>query len=396
MTLTAQEQDFARQHIDDDLAKLALIAHRYPDVSVQALLPRIAALRKLRAKVPSWFRFDLAVPPVVSVEQASSEQTAHFKASRCTGHRMLDLTGGLGVDAFFWAKSFDEVVYVERDPDLAKTARHNFALLGANNIRVEKAEAERFLCECAETFDLIYVDPARRDEHQRRVFRLEDCSPNVLALRDLLLEKAPRVWIKAAPLLDISLALEQLQSVERVLVVSVVGEVKEVLLQLGRTAKPAEEVPIEAVLLSSCGTQTFLFTQAEERNSTPIYAAPKGYLYEPDAALLKAGAFKTFAMRFELAKLHPHAHLYTSEQHLPDVPGRCFAVEAVLKYDRKTVHQHLAELKANVVVRHFPDTAEKVRQRLGLSEGGNKYLFGTTTPDGQKLLVLCRPTLTLV
>lgn len=392
MILTEQEQAFALQHIDDDLAALALAAHRYPQVKVSALLPHLAALRKLRTKVPSWFRFDLALPSTVSVEQASSERTARFKASLFSGQRLLDLTGGLGIDAFFWADTFQEVVYVEQDLALAQAAKHNFTLLGANNIRVEVAEAGRFLLENKQTFDLIYIDPARRDEQQRRVFRLEDCSPNVLALRESLLQKAPRVLVKAAPMLDLVRAQEQLQSVERTWIVSVDGEVKEVLLLLGSTLTDTDDTLMEAAMLSADGARLFSFRRSEERSCTPLFSAPRRYLYEPDAAILKAGAFKTFAVRYGLPKLHEHAHLYTSDMLVPEAPARHFVVEAVLKYDRRAVQQHLPERKANVAVRHFPDTAEQVRRRLGLSEGGDAYLFGTTTPDGQKILVLCRKT----
>lgn len=392
MILNEQEQAFARQYLDADLAALALSAHRYPQIRVSALLPHLVALRKLQAKVPSWFRFDLALPPAVSVEQASSEQTAHFKARLFSGRRLLDLTGGLGIDAFFWAKSFEEVVYVEREPALVEMARHNFALLGASNIRVQVREAERFLEESEEHFDLIYLDPARRNEQQQRVFDLEACSPNVLALRELLLRRAPQVLIKAAPMLDLTLAMEQLQSVDRVWVVSSEGEVKEVLLLLRQKSTNLDKTPIEAVALSSRGTYAFTFSRSEEHRSLPLFSAPKRYLYEPNAAILKAGAFKTFAVRYGLAKLHPHAHLYTSEVFVPNVPAKCFAVEAVLKYDRRAVQQHLPERKANVGVRHFPESAQQMRKRLGLSEGGDRYLFGTTTPEGRKILILCRRT----
>ncbi|MCS7037189.1 MAG: hypothetical protein RMJ33_08405 [Saprospiraceae bacterium] len=396
MILTEQEQAFVRQHIDDDLATLALTAHRYPEISVATLLPSMAALRKIRVKAPSWFRLDLDVPPAMSVEQASSEQAARFKASLFSGRRLLDLTGGMGIDAFFWAKAFEEVVYLERGLALAQAARHNFALLGAANIRVENLDAERFLLERAETFDLIYADPSRRDDQQRRVFRFEDCSPNVLALRPLLLQRAAHVLVKAAPMLDLALAQEQMESIERIWVVSVGGEVKELLLLLGHTRANADEIPIEAAMLAAHGTVQFSFNRVEEHTCTPRFSAPQHYLYEPDAALLKAGAFKTFAVRYGLAKLHPHAHLYTSMALVPEAPARCFVVEEVLPYDRRVVQRYLPERKANVAVRHFPDSAEQVRQRLGLSDGGDRYLFGTTGPDGQKILVLCRRTLALI
>ncbi len=396
MILSQEEQDFVRRHLGDDLGALALRAHRHPEVCLPQLLPYLSALQKIRVKLPSWFRLDLDIPLPLSVEQASSEPTARFKASLFSGCRMADLTGGLGVDAFFWAQSFREVLYVERDPTLAEAARRNFAVLGAHNICVQNALAEHFLLRLTEPLDLVYLDPSRRDEHRRRLFRLEDCSPNVPALRELLLQKAPQVLLKTSPMLDIAQAAKQLKQVERVWVISVGGEVREVLLLLQGLEIPLDEIAVEAVVLTPEQTVTFVFNRAEEQSATPNYSEPQRYLYEPDAALLKAGAFKTFAVRYGLAKLHPLAHLYTAEHLVPCLPARCFTVEAVLKYDRREVHRHLPTRRAHVAVRNFPHTAEEMRKNLGLLEGGDTYLFGTTAPNGQKILLMCRRTPTFM
>ncbi len=393
--LNALEREFVRQHLDEDPAVLALSAHRYPEVPVSSLLPFIKALRNIRDKVPSWFLFDIDIPPPLAVEQASSEVMARFKAELFNGRRMADLSGGMGVDAFFWSRSFQEVLYLEQDDEIARSAQHNFARLDASNIRVVVGNAEQFIARCSTSFDLIYVDPARRTNDSRRIFRLEDCSPNVVALHPDLLRISPRVLIKASPLLDLSRATAQLRHVERIWVVSVAGEVKEVLLLLGREASFFESTPIEAVVLSHASKHTFSFTPAEERSTTPHYGPPQHFLYEPDAALLKAGAFKSFAVRFGLTKLHPHAHLYTSARQILEIPGRSFRIEAVVKYDRKAVARYLPEYKANIAVRHFPDSVEQVYRRLGLSPGGDIYLFGTTSMSGEKILLLCRKTNTI-
>ncbi|MFN0013591.1 MAG: THUMP-like domain-containing protein, partial [Saprospiraceae bacterium] len=241
----------------------------------------------------------------------------------------------------------------------------------------------------AEHFDLLYLDPARRADRHRRVFQLADCEPNVLALREMLLDRADRVLLKTAPLLDISLAVKQLGAVSRVWVVSVANEVKEVLYLLEKSERLVDDLPIEAVCIGD-ETLVFCFTRSEERASEPEYALPQGYLYEPDAAVLKAGAFKTFASRFGLAKLHPQTHLYTSPVLVPSVPGRCFTVDAVVKYDRKAVREVLPDGRANVAVRHFPDKPEAVRQKLGLTDGGEFYLIGVTDADGRKVVVVGR------
>jgi len=387
--LTAADRKFVRDHLNDDLHRLLLSAQRYPGVAVQACVAQIEALRKVRLKIPAWFRFELDMPPLLSVEQASSEAAARFKSTLFSGKKMADLTGGMGVDAYFFAQQFEQVTYVERNPELIALTRHNFAALGAANIRVVETDSEAFLKTTTEHYDLLYLDPARRADRHRRVFQLADCEPNVPALREMLLAHGDRVLVKTAPLLDLSQACEQLGSVAGMWVVSVENEVKEVLYLLEKSAPAPDQTPIEAVCLGH-EMHIFRFTRTEERDAKPEYTLPQGYLYEPDAAVLKAGAFKAFACRFGLAKLHPQTHLYTSPSLVPDVPGRTFAVEAVLKYDRKAVQQVLPEGRANVSARNFPDSPDAMRRKLGLADGGEHYLFGVTDVTGRKVLVLGR------
>jgi hypothetical protein len=387
--LNAVDRQFVQEHLNDDLHRLLLSAHRFPGISVPAAVGQIEAMRKVRSKIPSWFRFDLEFPPALSVEQASSEQTAQFKASLLTGNKMADLTGGMGVDTFFFAQHFKQATYLEQNSELADLARHNFGVLRATNIQVVTLPAEDFINQNTDHFDLIYIDPARRGDRQQRVFRLEDCSPDILAIKDRLLETSDRVLLKTAPLLDLNLAVEQLQSVVHIWVVSVDNEVKEVLYLLEKSAPAIGNIPIEAVCLGEV-PRFFSCTRLEEQAAPPPYAPPQRYLYEPDAAVLKAGAFKSFARRFGLNKLHPNTHLYTSETFVPDVPGRSFTIETVLRYDRKAVQQAIPGKKANVAVRNFPDSVEQVRQKLGLMDGGDLFLFGTTDLEERKILVLGR------
>lgn len=388
--LTGTLQKFILDHFNDDLPRLLLSAHRYPGIPVREAVAQIEALRKIRTKIPSWFRFDLNCPPLLSVEQASSEQTARFKAGLFSGKRMADLTGGMGVDAYFYAQHFDRVFYVEQNPELAVRARHNFAVLGATNIDVAAEEAEVFLQHHTEPFDLLYLDPARRDGRQRRVFRLDDCQPNILSIKELLLKRASKVLIKTAPLLDLHQAAEQLGAVSHIWVVSVDNEVREVLYLLEKPASGAlpshPDIPVEAVSLG-LSVRTFVFTRADEQAATPDYSTPLRYLYEPDAAILKAGAFRIFARRFGLAKLHPNTHLYTSERLVADIPARVFAIDAVLKYERKAVGAAIPSGRANVAARNFPDSVEAMRKKLALADGGDVYMFGATDIDGPKLVV---------
>lgn len=387
--MTDATRAFIREHQHDEPARLLLSAKRYPAVNVPLAAEQIRALEKVRAKIPSWYRFDLTFPPLLSVEQASSEATARFKAGLLSGKSMADLTGGMGVDAYFFAQHFEQVTYVERNAELAELARFNFGVLGAGNIDVVNTETEDFLKNATGRFDLLYIDPARRDEQQRRVFRLEDCQPNVPTLLDLLFLRAPRVLLKTAPLLDLKSVMEQLGTVLEIWVVATDNEVKEVLYLLSKEEYAGDNTPVTAVNLGA-QTQRFVFTRAEEQSAAPEYAVPQRYLYEPNAAILKAGAFKSFATRFGLAKLHAHTHLYTSTDFVPGVPGRVFSVEAVTRYDRKAVQTAVPDGKANIAVRNFPDSAEAVRKKLGLKDGGEAYLFGARDMEERVTVIVCK------
>ncbi|MFN0016229.1 MAG: RsmD family RNA methyltransferase, partial [Saprospiraceae bacterium] len=200
--LTAADRKFVQEHLNADLHRLLLSARRYQGVDVPACVAQIEALQKIRTKLPTWYRFDLELPPLLSVEQASSESTARFKSGLFFGKNMADLTGGMGADTCFFSRQFEQVFYVERNPGLAALARHNFATMGMANIQVAETTAEAFLENTAAHFDLLYLDPARRADRHRRVIQLADCEPNVLALREMLLDRTDRVLLKTAPLLD--------------------------------------------------------------------------------------------------------------------------------------------------------------------------------------------------
>jgi THUMP domain-like len=379
--------EFIAAHLTDDPHRLLLSAHRYPDLPMAYIAAQVQALQKIRDKVPSWYNPQLRFPAALSLEQASSEQAAQFKAGLFRGQRMADLTGGLGIDSWAWAQCFAEVTYVEQQAELVETAAHNFAVLGMANIRCRHTTAETFLAETDEAFDLIYLDPARRGARQEKVFLLADCQPNAVALLPQMLARAPRVLLKTAPWLDLTAAVQELGCVSHIWVVGIGNECKEVLYLLERSAPDPSQIPITA---ATPGMTDFTFTRAEEQATHGDFvAAPQPYLYEPSAAVLKAGAFKSFAQRFQLQKLHPHTHLYTAKQRIPEVPGRAFRVRSVCKYDRKAVQAAIPEGKANIATRNFPDSAPQVRQKLGLADGGNVYLFAATLLAGEKMMLVC-------
>ena len=395
-------QNFIWQHRDDDPRQLALSGHIYPDIQISAAAAQIQALQKIRTKVPSWYQPGMEFPLAISLEQASSEPTARFKASLFSGKKIADLTGGLGVDSFFFSQQFESLTYVEQNSELLAAAQNNFAQLGAANIYFEHSSAEDFLEKTLDSFDLIYLDPARRDERKGKVFQLADCSPDVLKIKDWMLKKSPCVLLKTAPLLDLKLAAGQLGQVTKIWVVASEGDCREVLYLLEREAPLMDQIPIVAVSLESRPAtflkpyrseheqQTFTFSWAEEQEAVTHFSTPQNFLYEPNPAILKAGAFRSFAQQFGLAKLHANTHLYTSTEFCPGLPARSFVIEQVCKYDRKAVQAHVTGGKANITCRNFPDNPDQVRHKLGLADGGDVYLFAASEVENRKVVMVCR------
>ncbi|WP_375415670.1 hypothetical protein [uncultured Hymenobacter sp.] len=382
---------YVAAHLHDDPAHLALQARRHPGLPVPELVRQIQARQKARGKLPAWAdNPDLIFPPALSVEQASSARTAAFKAELVAGaDRLADLTGGFGADAVHFAEQVGQVDYVERDAKLAGVVSYNLAQLDILNVAVHATDAVSFLKTVSYPLDWLYLDPARRDGADRKIFKLKDCEPDVPRLLPLFLRHTPRILLKTSPMLDVEQAVQELSRVRRLWVVAVDNEVKEVLYELG--AEPAVDPERLTVNLRRHGeVQEFRLNRAREARAVPRYAEPRQYLYEPNAAVLKAGGFKSVGNAFELFKLHQHSHLYTGDVLRADFPGRIFRVRAVEKYDGAALRAHLGpEARAHITTRNFPDSVAEVRQRTGIREGGDTYLFATTDLRGRLLVLVC-------
>lgn len=390
-TFTPEEQDFILQHQQHDVAQLMLQAGRYPHLPVQELVQQIKARQKATQKLPTWVQHPQAVFPVaLSVEQSSSEETAAYKASLVSGKLLVDLTGGFGVDSLYFARRFAQVVHVEQNQELQEVAEYNFGLLGAANIQSINATAEDFLQTFEGKADVLYLDPARRGHHEQKLHLLQDCEPDVLHLLPLLFQKADAILLKTSPMLDIEQALQELAQVVQVWVVALQNEVKEVLYFIQPAAPTPADVPRTAVnLLLNAEPQLLTFTRAQEDAASPIYADPLAYVYEPNAAILKAGAYRFLAQHLQLSKLHPNSHLYTSAQLLPHFPGRSFRCLGVSRYNKKELLKHLPEKKANITVRNFPESVADIRRKTGIKEGGHTYLFFTTDRHQKPVVLIC-------
>ena len=345
-------------------------------------------------KLPSWAEnMSILFPVKISLEQCSSEATAIYKAGLVRGESLVDLTGGFGVDCSFLSRNFTSVDYVEQNEELCQIAEHNFAALGLN-IRVNNAESVSFLADMP-SVDCIYIDPARRDVKGKKTADLSLCSPNLLGIRDTLLEKCNTLLIKLSPMFDISSALEVFPECKQVHVVSVKNECKELLLLVeGGFCGETEVVCVDLTPNSSLFpnghqhvlTPNFIAEQSEEPVQNVTYSAPKGYLYEPNASIMKAGLFKTVAKRYNVTKLHPSTHLYTSEDLVENFPGRTFKINRVTKVQRKEI-QDIE--KANLSTRNFPGNVADLRKKLKLKDGGDVYIFACTLNDNSKVLIIC-------
>lgn len=387
--LDKQSKRFAREHRQDDVRRLLLLASQHPGIDMPAVATQVEGWHTAVSKIPSWAaNDDIVWPPRLNMEQCSSEQTARYKSSLAEGRTLADLTGGLGVDCAFMSERFESATYVEQDERLFAISSANFGFLGLRNIHAVCADGTAVL-QSLPMQDWIYLDPARRSGTGRKVVALDDCTPDVTALEEELLRHARQVMIKCSPMLDIHRACEQLHSVQEIHVIALGGECKELLLILGQKPKNPDEIGIFCINLPS--REAFSFTRKEETEASCTYTPTVGqYLYEPHAALLKAGCFKLPASRYGLMKLHPNTHLYTSDTHCAEFPGRKFRVAGAGKMSknmRKSLLQDLTQ--ANVATRNFPASVDSLRKQLRLADGGSDYLFATTTSNGSHLLVRC-------
>ena len=433
------QQTFIKEHINDDVRDLALKAARYPDVDMADALVQIKGYQAIKQKVPAWYACEsLQFPPTLSLEQSSSEATARYKAAlldaflpMASRKKGVDLTGGLGVDAYFLSETFDEYVYVERQELLCQLARYNFSQLGRGHISVQCAEAEEYL-QSMNPVDFIFLDPARRDDKGKKVFALQDCAPDVSALFSSLSKKCRLLMIKLSPMLDISLALRQLASVAACHVLALDNDCKELLLccRFENDAShnsfdgASSEVRIHTCNLLSKRNlaQEFAFTREEESQAICRFAslgasssaslgasssASLGtfvasvtsvgensltgrFLYEPNVALLKAGAYKILSQSFDLQKLHLNTHLYVSAVLQADFPGRVFKIVEDLSPSAKETKKRLQSLQqVNVATRNYPESVETIRKKYRIKEGGQLYLFAATLADNQRVLLLC-------
>lgn len=387
--ITKDTQDFIRTHKHENVHTLALQAGRYPSVDMRTAITQIEGWQTAKEKLPTWAATDGVIYPIrLSMEQCSSEATALYKASIMKGETFADLTGGFGIDSSYIANNFDKAVYIERNTALCDIAQHNFKLLGHKNITIINNSCEELITALPHC-NWIFADPARRDSDGRKVSALSDCEPNIVELKHNILKKCDKAMIKCSPMLDITAACLELEHVSEVHVIAVNNECKELLFVMSRH-KESNDITCHCVNILKEGNQCFTFAMGKEGNSTKYAAEPYGYLYEPNAAIQKAGCPSALANKYEVEQLHANSRLYTSKELVADFPGRIFTIDAVAGYSGKGSKEILKGIKkANITVRNFPESVQSLRKRLKIAEGGDIYIFATTLANDSKTLIRC-------
>ena len=383
--LRDNEIQFIQENLHRDPVAIALEAAKYPDLDIPVLVGQIKARQKLKDKMPCWVANErVFFPPSLALEQSSSEETAHFKASLVKG-KIADLTGGMGLDSYACAKAGCEVDYIERQVDLAKITAFNHAQLKAGIIHHHIGDSLKWLAEKGKSFDFLYIDPARRDSAGNKIVLLQDCEPNALEIIPFINEKTS-LLIKTSPILDLDRAIRELQGVEKIYIVCVKNEVKELLFL--KTAQSSEDPSVEVIELSLPNSLLFSGKKTTE-SETEIATGPvSNYLYEPHAGVLKGGFFKTIGKG--LLKIASNTHLYTSESLHTNFAGRAFKILAEGSLEKKWIHSVLPGLQANISTRNFPIKADEIRKKFQLKDGGEFTLFAFRDQANKNKVVLAK------
>ena len=379
-------QHFIKTHTEQNITALALQKNPFPELSWNAILNQIAARQKAKDKLPTWYAAsEILFPSKISIEQTSSEQTAAYKSTLISGTKIIDLTGGFGVDAFYFSKVFSEVLHCEMNVALSAIVKHNFEKLKRPSVRFLEGDSATILNSLNTKFDWIYVDPSRRNNSKGKVFMLKDCLPNVPDLLDFYFQYSDSILMKTAPLLDLTAGFSELKNVKIIHIVALENDVKELLWELSKNYNGT--VTVKTTNIKKDKNEVFDFEWNQFKGNIN-YGLPKKYLYEPNSAIMKSGGFNEISHHFQLDKLHPHSQLYTADFIL-EFPGRIFEIQQVFPFQKKEMKAILEGTKANITTRNFPESVEELRKKWKIKEGGEQYCFFTTDANNHKIVLIC-------
>lgn len=382
-TLILQEeiQQFLEKNMHESPAKIALKKSPFEGISSAELAAQLDGRQRASIKIPLWAQTPgIYFPAKLNLEQCSSERTGVFKSSLIKkGSHLIDATSGFGIDSYYFAQKAKKVTSCELNPELAAISKHNAAVLNVDNLQVIAANGiDYILRDPAARFDYIYLDPSRRVQN-KKVFLLDECEPNLVELQDEFFKHTETIISKLAPLLDISAAIQMLRYIKNVYVVSLQNDCKELIFiqEKGYEGEPS----IHAVRLFQEQQQLVSFTYENERAIVNDYSAPLSYLYEPDVALSKAGAFKTIAQMFNVKKLHKNTHLYTSDQKVENFPGKTFVIQQIESFT--DFKKSKKQLKSDIVAKNFPLKTEEIKKKFKIKDASDSFTFFTTTLNDQ-------------
>ena len=386
LILKHEIQAFINANVGKSISKLALQKNPFPEVNWITILNQIEAKTKAKDKLPNWFSAEnIIYPSKISIEQTSSEKTASYKASVVSGDSLIDLTGGFGVDDYYFSKKIKNVAHCEINLELSAVVKHNFEQLNVPNITCYAGDSLDSLNTLNTKWDWIYIDPSRRNDAKGKVFLLKDCLPNVPENIEFYFNNSDAILIKTAPLLDISAGLSELQHVKAIHIIAVENEVKELLWELHTSF--SGNTTIKTINLTKDKSDTFDFV-LNENSKFPNFSLPQKYLYEPNSAIMKSGGFDEVGSFYNLNKLHKHSHLYTSAD-LISFPGRIFQIQNSFPYNKTEMKSFLENTQANITTRNFPDSVESIRKKWKIKDGGNLYCFFTTDENNDKIVLIC-------
>jgi hypothetical protein len=383
--LSSEIQEFINSNLDTDVTQLALSKNPFPEVEYTSVINQIKAKQKAKDKLPIWYsKPNILFPSKISVEQTSSEKTAEYKLEIVSGDSLIDLSGGFGVDDYYFSKKIKSVTHCEINSELSEIVAYNLKILNAHNITCINQNSTDYLKENSIFFDWIYIDPSRRNEKKGKVFMFEDCEPNVPNLLPLYFSRSNNILIKTAPLLDLQAGIEELKHVKKIHIVAVKNEVKELLWEIEKNYDGF--VTIAAINIEK-NKKTLVETIHQKEYNVEFYL-PLKYIYEPNAALLKSGSFDAISQIYNCQKLHKHSHLYTSNS-IINFPGRSFKIENIITLQKNEVKEYLFGKKLNITTRNFPIKVEDLKKKYKIKDGGTTFVFFTTNIENKKIALIC-------
>lgn len=374
--LTQTVQDYINANLNTDLHRLLLKKSPFSGVSMQEIVQQIKGRQVAQKKFPFLLKEGIIFPPQLNLEQSSSEKTAAYKSGLIKGKKIIDLTCGFGIDAYYLSQNFEQITLIEQNSDLLEIVEHNWNILGKKATFISQ-KLEEFLDQNQEFFDVIYLDPARRDDQKNKVFLLEDLSPNFLEIQEKLLSMSEQVIIKLSPLIDLKYLVSVLPAIFRIDIIALKNDVKEIIAFLSKEKTLA--ITCNCVNLEN-DENTFTFPFGAEEDALAEYSEPEKYIYIPNNSILKAGIFNVIAKSFDLKKLHPNTHLYTSQEKKIDFPGRIIEIEIV---DNKQIKK---KSQFNIISKNYPLKPEEIKKKYQLKDGGNSYLIFTQSKKGKIIL----------